>query len=288
MRDLSFRCSIASREEQEPQLGTASTVRRFLLLEEAGPWGISALRDSRLPEPVKQHLGDLQSREGVRPLLIRRPAAIPRAEGTQVFHADARTGRLTGAVLPDARALIDTSLAALPELTGPVFAVCTHGRHDACCAERGRPLAAALAAADPARTWEVSHIGGDRFAPNLLVLPGGWYYGRLTPTDAEAFVSAHVDGRVDPWHLRGRSAFPFPVQAAEIHLRRELGELGESAVRHLGSTRDGEHRVVELEVDSRTWSVRVRPVPRTARHLTCRAATESESMDWELVGLQAD
>ena len=31
----------------------------------------------------------------------------------------------------------------------PVFAVCTHGRHDTCCAERGRPAAAALAGAHP-------------------------------------------------------------------------------------------------------------------------------------------
>ena len=28
--------------------------------------------------------------------------------------------------------------------TGPLYGVCTHGRHDACCAERGRPVCAAL------------------------------------------------------------------------------------------------------------------------------------------------
>ena len=37
------------------------------------------------------------------------------------------------------------SVGLTPE-ADPVLAVCTHGRHDACCAERGRPLARALAA----------------------------------------------------------------------------------------------------------------------------------------------
>jgi hypothetical protein len=50
----------------------------------------------------------------------------------------------------------------------PIYLVCTHGRHDACCAVRGRPVAAALAAAYPERTWECSHIGGDRFAANVV------------------------------------------------------------------------------------------------------------------------
>src|SRR6201999_3136522 len=37
---------------------------------------------------------------------------------------------------------------------GPLHLVCVHGRHDVCCAVRGHPLAKALAAADPRRTWE--------------------------------------------------------------------------------------------------------------------------------------
>ena len=41
-------------------------------------------------------------------------------------------------------------------------------------------------AAHPDETWEVSHIGGDRFAGNLLVLPHGLYYGRLDPLAAIA------------------------------------------------------------------------------------------------------
>ncbi len=286
MSDPAFRCSAASREEDEPALGTASTVRRYLLLEEAGPWGISAVRDSRLDPEVKARLEELATQRSLRPLLVRRPRGVPREDGVRLFHVDAVSRRLRATTLPDARGLLETDLDDLPEVPGPLFAVCTHGRHDACCAERGRPLAAAMAHADPARTWEVSHIGGDRFAPNVLVLPGGWYYGRLTPTDAAAFVAAHLDGRVDPTHLRGRSVHPFPVQAAEVHLRLELGELGEAAVEHVRTRRDGADRLVDLIVAAQPWSVRVRPARRPARALTCRASVCSEAVEWQLVSLE--
>ena len=96
-------------------------------------------------------------------------------------------------MLTDIHEVHDLDVEALgagrsPGLTphaGPGLRVCTHGRHDTCCAERGRPVAAALAAAHPELTWEVSHIGGDRFAANALVLPHGLYYGRL---DADSVV----------------------------------------------------------------------------------------------------
>lgn len=285
MRDPAFRCSLASRELDEPLLGTASTVSRFLLVEAPGPWGVSALRDSRLPDEVKQYLAAVQTQERLRPLLIRRPAGVPRAPGARVYLADARSRRLTGTVLDDVTDLPGVDLGGLSPVPGPLFAVCTHGRHDACCAELGRPLAASVAASDPERTWEVSHIGGDRFAPNLLVLPGGWYYGRLDPGDAAGFVAAHAAGLVDPLHLRGRSTLPMPVQAAEVHVRRELAVLGEDAVAHVRSRRDGTDRVVSLLVEGQGWEVRVRPRPRPARRLTCSASVDSESVDWELVEL---
>jgi len=99
------------------------------------------------------------------------------------------------------------------------------------------------------------------------------------------FVAAHAAGLVDPLHLRGRSTLPMPVQAAEVHVRRELAVLGEDAVAHVRSRRDGTDRVVSLLVEGQGWEVRVRPRPRPARRLTCSASVDSESVDWELVEL---
>jgi Sucrase/ferredoxin-like len=111
----------------------------------------------------------------------------------------------------------------------PAYLICTHGRHDTCCALRGRPIAAALAAVRPAGTWECSHLGGDRFAPNLLVLPYGFYYGHVDAAAAIGIVSATERGRVEPTWLRGRSSLPAAVQVAQQHARLALHESAASA-----------------------------------------------------------
>ena len=33
--------------------------------------------------------------------------------------------------------------------------------------------------------WQSSHIGGDRFAGNVVFLPEGLYYGRVEPAEAD-------------------------------------------------------------------------------------------------------
>ena len=151
------------------------------------------------------------------------------------------------------------------ELGGPVFGVCTHGRHDACCAERGRPVAAALTATHPAETWEISHMGGDRFAANMVVLPEGLYYGRMDPDTASEVAGLHEQGRLDLTRLRGRSSYPMHVQYAEIALRRHLDEDRLDAVRLV--RRDGWTSVF-LHGDVE-WSVTVRRVAREQARLTC-------------------
>ena len=67
----------------------------------------------------------------------------------------------------------------------PFFLVCTHGRHDTCCAVEGRPVAAALESARPGAVWECSHVGGDRFAANVVAMPHGIYYGQVEMTRAD-------------------------------------------------------------------------------------------------------
>ena len=50
----------------------------------------------------------------------------------------------------------------------PVFLVCTHGKRNVCCARLGVPLAQALATRHPGQVWETTHVGGHRFAANLV------------------------------------------------------------------------------------------------------------------------
>lgn len=277
-----FRCAAASLERDDALAGTASTVRAFLLVENPGPWGVDALRDSRMPEPARRALADASRETGVRVLLIRRHHARAPREDFRIVaaYADPVAPWAESAVLHTAADLARLDLAALGAGRSPglephrdsLLLVCTHGRHDACCAERGRPVAAALAEAHPDRAWECSHIGGDRFAGNLLVLPDGLYYGRLDPASALAVAAGHRAGRLDLDHLRGRSGLAMPVQAAEVALRRQLAEDRLDAVRFEGARRDGEHTTARFRVAEAAYDVVVRSSldERPAR-LTCHA-----------------
>lgn len=129
--------------------------------------------------------------------------------------------------------LLDLELEAMlfpepPEIGTPAeeaFLVCTHGRRDPCCAERGRTLLGPLEAAQ-APVWESSHQGGHRFAANLACFPHALFYGRVLPGDVSGIVDSYRRGEVVLKNYRGRSAYNPIVQAADHFARTETGESG--------------------------------------------------------------
>ncbi len=288
-----FRCAPASQSRGDDLAGTASTVRSFLLVEHDGPWGADALRDARLPDGLGAHLAAEGRRHRVRVLLVRRHGRRD-TSGTRVFAARAAGADswLESATLDAIEDVRDVDLAALgagrsPGLephADPVLAVCTHGRHDACCAERGRPLAAALAASRHAdAVWECSHIGGDRFAGNVLVLPRGLYHGHLDPASVLAVADALAEGRLELDHLRGRSDLAMPVQAADIEVRRRLGLTGLDDVRPTSVRADGDLTSVTLAAAGREVTVQVRRVLGPVQQLTCGALRDNPVPRFEVL-----
>ena len=210
-------------------VATASPAQRWLLIEQPGPWGRDALAESRFDREVAPPLARRSRAENVRLLLVRRPDERLADSGRRWAYADSRPGP-GGAVVVGADVGRRPADRALGRIGGradarPTYLVCTHGGHDACCALRGRPLARALPAPGPADVWECSHLGGDRFAANVVVLPHGFYYGQV-PGDGGELVRAHERGQVAlPW-LRGRAGVPPPGQAAQHSAREALGLLG--------------------------------------------------------------
>lgn len=285
-KDPHFRCSSESLELEEPLAGTASTVRTWLLVEQPGPWGEHALRQSRLPPRLGRRLRELDHELGVRVLLLRRHGRTDPV-GRHVFAAHSGVERqwLVHALMADPRDLLDVDLQPLargdPPGLGrpddqPLFLVCTNGRRDPCCAERGRPLARALAAVEPDRTWESSHIGGDRFAGNIVCLPRGLYFGRVEPSGAEAVAGRYRAGAIDLDHYRGRSAYGFALQAAEARLRRHHGLAGLDDLALVAQDDRGDELVARFQgpggrmLEARVRTLRAEP----PRRLTCHQGFE--------------
>lgn len=294
---MTFRCAAESLLRDEPVGGTATHVRTWLLLEHVGPWGSDALLDARLPDGLGAALTQQAKAHRAKILLIRRFSSKPDGVGLRVFaaYADPVAPRIESGTLVDPREVLDLDLAAFREggtsgLTaydGSLFCVCTNGRHDTCCAERGRPVARALDRAHPEETWEVSHIGGDRFAANMVVLPHGLYYGRLDPVTSIAVAGSHLAGELDLDHLRGRASWPMAVQAAEIHLRRELGATRVDDVRLVRRDVGADVTTATFTVAGGTYEVAVRTHrdPATAALLTCKAQRDNPVPRHEVLGV---
>lgn len=291
-------CSAVSLAQAEPMHATASIVRNWLLVEHPGAWGPVALSQSGLPAPVADGLAVLSRRHGLRVLLVRRP--VRPADGSrQCFVAHSgRHGRwIEERVVDDVAELLDVDFSPMGEgervgfgriREAPLYLVCTNGRHDPCCANLGRPVARALHARADGMVWESSHYGGDRFAGNLVCLPHGLYFGRLSPADAERVVDAYQRGVVDLDNYRGRAGEPFAAQAAEHFLRRAEQIMSVDDLLVTGHRRRGEG-IVDVRFDGpggRSYDVRVQvSAAAEARSLSCGAAAEERPASYALVSV---
>ena len=270
-------CSEISRENEEPLGGTASRIDHWLLVEYRGLWSHDALAGSGLSNQVKARLGELTAaRPRTRLLLIRRPDRRHH-RGLAVYVADSRQGHERLALLEIAGheqlRRLDPFEAAEP-VDEPLFLVCTHGKHDVCCARYGRPLWDAVSEQlDEASAWQCTHVGGDRFAGNLVVLPHGLYYGRVDRDDVGTVLDHHFAGELELEHYRGRSCWPFAVQAAERRVRAEEGLRGLTDLSLVGVKREADTRwTVTFETRTGAREIDVVEEPGELTLLTCSSA----------------
>ncbi|MBQ0824982.1 sucrase ferredoxin [Streptomyces tagetis] len=280
-------CSTVSQDLDEPLSGTAPAARTWLLLEQPGPWGAKALTSSHLDPVVGRALENAAKGTGVRVALIRRPGRhADRGTGAErrVYAAHTTPGGvwLRSATVTDPRLLLGLDFAALgrgdrrtfdavlgggPHTGAPLALVCTNGKRDRCCALLGRPLAAELAASGVEGVWEVTHLGGHRFSPTMLVLPYGYAYGRITAADVREILHGVREARIEVDGCRGNSAWDRPGQAAELAVRSTAGVDAAEAliVVRTDVVRDGAHgggaapgwEVTVAHVDGRHWRVHV-------------------------------
>lgn len=261
--------------------GTASQVRRWLLIEDPGPWGYDALTDNGVPGPLLDQLRAWARTVSTRLILIRRgPARITGAR--TIYLASSVPERRWLSVMTsddlDAIVALDNDALASGDVPGErvegIYLVCTHGRHDRCCSIRGNPVSREMCAVKTDASWECSHIGGDRFAANVVCLPGGAYFGRVPKEEAVRVTDDYESGILDLDYFRGWSSWPFAVQASEIAAREQLDLTGIEDV-----VPESWRKVSDSEISVRLMTTKFGPLDVSVRlrtsddefYLTCRA-----------------
>ena len=297
-----FQCAVASTERGEPVFATASQVRRWLLVEVRGSWGRDAVTNTDLGRHVSDEWRARLRAAGVRVVAIRRDLDRVADHTVRLFYIASGSGRSVGTVwrrdIAGLHAVVhatesqpgDPGVDWTPH-DGPLVLVCTNGRHDSCCATFGRPVVRALRASEHAdAVWECSHIGGDRFAGNVVVLPDGLYFGRCDAEVGVAVVDDYRRGVLDLDHYRGRSTLGFTHQAAEYFTRRHLDLTSIdaiTAVRRAGDPADGTF-VVDVSGSSAVTVTVRRTIGRAPAALTCSGPTDVALPRYELVEFRHD
>lgn len=222
MAQQRYFCSVKSRANGEAIYGTVARIRSWLLLEYSHPWQRNAVEDSgRISPEVKEHIRRLRVD---RTLLIRQEYHRIGPWQCILVRSCDNPPSATRHIVTDYDQLRGLHSRGEP-LNQLIFAVCTHGRHDKCCAKFGLPVWSAFRKFSGQRAWQCSHVGGDRFAANVVVFPYGIYYGRVLPEDVPEILHRSDAGEIWLAGYRGRSCFPRSVQIAEYFLRRETRRL---------------------------------------------------------------
>ena len=275
-----MRCSALAEELSEPMIGSVDQRVRWLLVEDRSAWGSHAVRDV-----LGADLEAAAKERGMRLLLVRRREGDPAADAVRrAFLVDTVAGRMAVRTVEDLEELAGLLDATLDDfgapLTDPILLVCTNGKRDACCALRGRVLTAALAPDHAERTWECTHLGGHRFAANLVCLPDGILYGRVDPADGPRLAVEYLSGRLDPALLRGRSAWPEPAQVAEQVLRQRLGIMGLHDVELVEASVASHRATVVLSAAGVEHRFELAAVAGPPRLISCRSVEPEEPIHW--------
>jgi len=135
------------------------------------------------------------------------------------------------------------------------------------------------------RVWECTHLGGHRFAGNLVCLPDGIIYGRVSAIDGPRLANAYLAGRLDPALLRGRSAWPAAAQVAEQELRLRTGLAGIDEMQLIGAdVADTRASVTIATTDGSTHRLELRAEPaHPPRPISCRADELEEPVHWRVI-----
>ncbi|ACB52410.1 DUF942-containing protein [Crocosphaera subtropica ATCC 51142] len=211
-------CSVISQANQQDPIGTAGTYDHWLILELKQPWSPAMWVEDETLQPLVKTLKQLILKKGIK---IRPIAIAPDRDYSQPGYARLfyyrRPSRLfttyekqefmvpQDQLIPLAVALVKSLISqsnllenwnSYRQETSQIreILVCTHANVDLACGRFGYPLYKKLRSnytgnpEKPLRVWRSSHFGGHQFAPTLIDLPQGHYWGHLTLDSLDALI----------------------------------------------------------------------------------------------------
>ena len=219
-------CSVFSETNGEDPCGSAPMWAHCLVIEIPTPWEHEVMDSSAFPtglaEVFEQHPDvrlqviqpdDIYSVDGhSRIMLFSRPEGPVRDMARKEYLVpsdllfDAVTTVLNGG---------NGDLSQWEQHNGGMrdLLVCTHGSRDICCASIGQPTYMELHSRysnSHTRVWRLSHTGGHRLAPNVIDMPSGRYWSRLTPNLARQVADHSGDVSLLHGSYRGWPAIASP------------------------------------------------------------------------------
>jgi hypothetical protein len=248
-----FFCAEASSEAGEDLIGSAPPCQTYILIECPLPWASNAFESKLIPQNLRDRIESVnQSRLPIRFLLVARSQNPDRSQvlRPQILIYEQQPGSFCqgyrcweGTVdhLDQVVPLIQRYLAGQLILSASSnqdrrdLLICVHGSHDKCCAKYGLPFyreAIATVAQlghsnilrhSNIRLWQTSHFGGHRFAPTLIDLPEGRYYGRLNQSALRSILTRSGDLQSLGSVYRGWSILPQWLQPLERELIQYYG-----------------------------------------------------------------
>lgn len=217
---MSTSCSGLQRERGGPILGTAPQFDALVLAECRRPWDEKIQKSVDFPPGLHEAVKQAESATGVEVKLL--GIACERSAGEPARLRIYRRGA-EGSVSvrrlewEGPESFVASFQATSAEAAAPLLLVCTHGSRDRCCGSLGWPVAEAArrASGGAVEVLECSHVGGHRYAPNVLALPQWRCYGNLHPSEMPGLLDHVRNGTVLVGRHRGACWLEEKAQLAE-------------------------------------------------------------------------
>ncbi|MDY7014469.1 MAG: sucrase ferredoxin [Cyanobacteriota bacterium] len=210
-------CSVVSKNNGEDPIGTAGNYDCWLIVELPQPWAEEFWLETPVLQPLLPVLQKLILQGGLkfRPLAIARDCQYSNPDLTRVLYYTRRDrllaqfdrqeyilpfeqmGSLAIALLTNSSKIAEFEQYRQNNAILRDLLVCTHGNVDLACARFGNPIYQQLrqqsATEGKFRVWRCSHFGGHRFAPTLIDLPSGRYWGHIEPESLPLILARQGD-----------------------------------------------------------------------------------------------